>query len=427
MLILYNILFCISFLIASPYFLYKLISSDKWREGLPMRLGFYPFSIVRELEKRKTIWFHAASVGEVKAILPLLRKFQEEKPQYHLVLTTVTRTGNRIAKENLADSITLLYFPLDFYFSVAWAIHVIHPSLVVLAESELWANFLSQVYRKRIPVALINVRMSLRSFRKFQKARFFVTPFIEGLSLMTGPTAKEANKMMLLGAESNRVHVVGNLKYEKDDFEPLEESEKNVLREELGFSQGVLILLAGSTHSGEEEILVEIYQDLAKVFPQLYLILVPRHPERSHEVAQLLLEKGLSFQFRTKIQLQTSHHVLVVDTVGELEKIYSIADVVFIGKSLTRKGGQNFLEPARFGKPIVFGPHMENFEDMASTFTEWGGAIQVTDAALLKETLHALLNSPSERERLGAKAKEILSWHQGALEKTFNLLVKLLP
>jgi len=391
-----------------------------------MRLGFYGSDISRKLAGKKTVWVHAASVGEVKAVLPLIKKIQERFPKSHIVLTTVTRTGNKIARSAMGSTGTVLYFPLDFFFSVASAIRVIHPSLVILVESELWANFLTALYRKRIPVTLINVRMSQRSFRRFRRARFLIKRFLKPLSLVTVPTTREARKIKFLGVDPRAIHVVGNLKHENEQFiEPTVEEKKEILAR-LGFPHEILILLGGSTHLGEEEILISIYQELLKEFPKLHLVIAPRHPERALQVSKLLEKTGLSYQLKTKLNSEKSHRVLILDTVGELERMYSIGDVVFIGKSLSRKGGQNFLEPARFGKPVVFGPHMENFEDVARTFVEEGGAIQVKDADALEEVLKRLLRSQNEREMLGLKAKEILSSNQGSTERTLSLLAKFL-
>jgi 3-deoxy-D-manno-octulosonic-acid transferase len=426
MMFIYNFIFVVFFILGSPYFVYKLIRSDKWREGLRMRLGFYGTEVSRKLTGKKTIWIHAASVGEVKAVLLIIKKIQERFPKFHIVLTTVTRTGNKIARSAIGSTGTVLYFPLDFFFSVSSAIRVIHPSLVILVESELWANFLTAVYRRKIPVALINVRMSHRSFGRFRRARFLVKKFFKPLSLITVPTTREGRKMKFLGANPQVIHVVGNLKHENEQFvEPTLEEKRQILAH-LGFPQEPLILLGGSTHVGEEEILISIYQELSKEFPKLYLILAPRHPERALQVSKLLEAIGLPFQLKTKLNSENSHRVLILDTVGELERMYSIGDVVFIGKSLTRKGGQNFLEPARFGKPVVFGPHMENFEDVARTFVEEGGAIQVKDAEALEEVMRRLLKSQNEREVLGLKAKEILSSNQGSTERTLSLLAHFL-
>ncbi|MBI1871247.1 MAG: 3-deoxy-D-manno-octulosonic acid transferase [Chlamydiae bacterium] len=426
MILLYNALFMLGFVLASPYFLYKLIRSDKWREGLVMRLGFYGREPEEKLKGLNTLWIHAASVGEVKAVLPLMAQIQNAMPQYHLVLTTVTRTGNRVARENVKGSVTVLYFPLDFYFSVRRAIRVIHPSLFILVESELWANCLWQLFRKKIPVALINVRMSLRSYRRYQKAKILVKNFFSRLSLITVPTLKEKEKVLTLGAPGQNLHVVGNLKYEKDQFVEMTLSQRDTLRQGLGFPSESLILIGGSTHPGEENLLIKIYQNLLKEFSHLYLILVPRHPERSLEVIKILEDNRISFHLRTKGENgSSSKRVLVLDTVGELERLYWIADVVFMGKSLTRKGGQNFLEPARCGKPIVFGPHMENFRDMAAGFVEGGGAVQVQDASSLEEVLSDLLRWPSKRQKIGSRAKEILAANQGAVERTLQLLMKI--
>ncbi len=433
MMILYNLFFTVGFFLASPYFLFKLIYADKWREGLKMRLGFYDKAVFEKLKDRKTLWVHAASVGEVKAILPLIKKIQENLSEYHIVLTTVTRTGNRLAHELLDSSATVLYSPLDFLLSVKIALRLIHPEAVILVESELWANMLHQLHRKKIPIALINVRMSKRAFIRYFKAVFFVKHLMKKLSLVTAPTTREAAKMLLLGVRPSVVHIAGNLKHEKEIPSLPTQEQKIIFLKELGFSKDALILIAGSTHSGEEEVLLSLYVQLLKRFGQLRLVLAPRHPDRANQIMDLVKEKKLKGNCRTKFipeQNQANpvdvHQVLVLDTIGELEKIYALGDIIFIGKSLLRGGGQNFLEPAQFGKPILFGSHMENFEDMVSAFVRGGGAIQVKDERELGEVLERLLKNPSERKSLGEKAIEILLSQRGALDRNFKLLESLL-
>lgn len=425
MLILYNVLFIAGFLIASPFFLIKLLTSDKWRDGLKMRFGFYGSREKYGFKHEKTLWVHASSVGEVKAVIPLVKEIQRSFPKWNIVVTTVTRTGNRVAK-NLLSNVIILYFPLDFFFIVKRAIRLVQPNAVILVESELWANFLAQIYGKKIPVALINVRMSKRSFKRYGMMKFFVRQFIEKLSLITTPTKREATKIKLLGGPAERIHIVGNLKYENVQLDGFGKPEKLDLLKNLGFSENSVILLGGSTHPGEEEILLSIYEDLLKHFPNLHLVLVPRHPERRNQVSNAVEKRGFPYQLKTELDVHQPHQVLILDTVGELERTYSIADVVFIGKSLTKKGGQNFLEPARLGKCVVFGPHMESFEDMAATFVEQNGAIQVLNEKDLKLEIQKLLESSEQRNAMGQKAREIIAMNQGSLKETLSLISQLI-
>jgi 3-deoxy-D-manno-octulosonic-acid transferase len=424
-LILYNLLFIFGFLIASPFFFVKLLTSDKWRDGLKMRFGFYGSRAKYGFKHEKTLWVHASSVGEVKAVIPLVKEIQKSFPKWNLVVTTVTRTGNRVAK-NLLPNVIILYFPLDFLFIVKRAIRLIQPNAVILVESELWANFLAQIYRKKIPVALINVRMSKRSFKRYGLMKFFVHRFVEKLSLITTPTKREAIKIKLLGGRPEHIHIVGNLKYENVQLDGFGKLEKLDLLRNLGFPENSVILLGGSTHPGEEEILLNIYEELLKHFPNLHLVLVPRHPERRNQVSSEVEKRGFSYQLKTELDMHQPHQVLILDTVGELERTYAIADVVFIGKSLTKKGGQNFLEPARLGKCVVFGPHMESFEDMAATFVEQNGALQVQDEKDLRQGIQKLLESSEQRKAMGQKAREIIAMNQGSLQETLSLISQVL-
>lgn len=425
MIIIYNIFFTLIFLLAGPYFLYKLMTENKWREGLRMRLGIYPAAVREALKDKKAVWIHAASVGEVKAVLCLVRRLQEALASHSIVVSTVTRTGYHVARESLGDSVTVIFFPLDFIFSVIRAIRMIRPVCVILVEGELWANFLDQLYRRKIPVALVNVRMSQRSFKRYAAMKFFVGRFIERLSLATCPGAREKEKMQRLGAGPGICHVVGNLKFEDNTSAGDATDVRAALLGDLGFARESRILLGGSTHPGEEEILTKIFRRLSDTHSDLRLILVPRHPERAGEILGMIEQCKLKCSLRTRNDGREAP-VMIVDTIGELERLYAAADIVFIGKSLTRKGGQNFLEAARFGKCIIFGPHMENFESIAASFVEAGAACQIHDAAGLGETVRRLLASPRERAEMGERALELLSEGQGAADRTAALLRKVI-
>ena len=422
MFIIYNIFFILGFLILSPFFLYRLITSDRWREGLFRRFGIYPKEIRERLRKGRNIWINAASVGEVKAVTSLVRKIKEANPHHQIVFSTVTRTGNLIARNAMSPETVVIYFPLDFFFSVRRVISLIKPELFVLVESEIWPNVISQLDRRRIPMALINVRMSNGSFKEYFRARFFVKKIFSKFHRITAPSEKEASKIKALGVDESVIRVVGNLKFEKDGFHEPTPEEVIILRRSLGISEKGEVIIAGSTHAGEEAIITLIFQRMVKTFQDLSLILAPRHPERALEVARMVEAHGLSYQFRTDLDCDRKSQVLIVDTVGELERLYSIADIVFMGKSLTKKGGQNLLEPARFGKCIVFGPHMENFADIAALFMESRGAVQIQGARELEAILFELLRNRELRAEYGSRAREILKTHQGALQKNLDLL-----
>ena len=420
---LYNIGIVLYFLVTLPYYLYKMVFARKYRAGLFQRLGCISRTARRELSGRRVLWVHAVSVGEVQAALPLIRVLSERLPDHSVLLSTTTMTGNAIAREKAAESATVIYFPLDFPWAVRRALRVFRPELVAVVETEIWPNFLRCARRMSIPVAIVNGRISDRSFGRYLKLRPLFRGILDCISVFSMQTETDAARIERMGAPRDRVRVTGNMKYETSLGVGRGKEE---VCGEIGLDPGREYLVAGSTHRGEEEILLGVYGRLAARFPGLSLIIVPRHPERSREV--LNLARAASFPCCLRSELSERGQppdVLVVDTIGELMSLYAVAAVVFVGKSLVVGGGQNVIEPASIGKAVLFGPHTANFKDAVKQLLDAGGAVMVRDAEELEKRLGELLGDEGRRADLGSRARTAVEKNKGAAARNCALIEEL--
>ena len=423
-LILYNLLFLLAFLLSIPFFVFKMIKYGKYRAGILQRFGFYPKQFRMFLSDKKTIWLHAVSVGEVMSVLPFIEGLEKQYPSNQIVVSTTTLSGNLIARKKISRKIPVFYFPLDFFWSVSRSLKVVHPSVIILTETEIWPNFLSAAFNRSIPVALINARVSEKAYIRYRFIKWLVSPLLSRIDIITAQTTEDVNRLKFLGARPARLKLTGNLKYETALLQASSSDEIENYRNLMGFSDKDLVWVCGSTHEGEESILVEIWERLRKVFPSLRLIIAPRHPERWKKVEVLIRQKGLPCIKRSvlKGKALVPLDVILLDTMGELSKIYALASIVFVGKSLLHNGGQNILEPASLGKPVLFGPHMENFKDISDLFLSLGAVIQVQDSVDLEKTMIRLIQNTKECNAIGKKSKDIVQANQGATRKTLSLL-----
>lgn len=390
--------------------------------GLRQRLGWIPLRA-----SRPSIWVHAVSVGEALAAAPFIRGLRERYSDRALFLSTVTPTGQQIAKKvKLLDG--AFYLPLDLSFALRPALERLSPELFVSVETEIWPNLLSECRRRKVHTALVNGRVSLRSFRRYRSVRFFMRRVLDDIELFCMQSEADAERIKEIGADPARVHVTGNMKYDMD-FAALRNSNQALCRlvaEALGLDGSAKLLVVGSTMPGEEQPLIEAYVALKAEFPALKMLLAPRHPERFDHAAELLRARGLRFIRRSQFPDPVSGDVLLLDSIGELAALYSLADAAFIGGSLGRYGGHNPLEPAFFGLPVLFGPHMENFAEIAASLLEADAAVRVESAAELVERLRELLGRDEARRALGARAKRLLEDRRGATALTLNLISQLL-
>lgn len=426
---LYNILFGVFFILASPYYFWRLQRRGNWRKGFWERFGRYDANLKQALTNRHIIWLHAVSVGEVNACVHLIKALETRAPNLKFVVSTTTTTGMGNLRRRLAPHISKIYYPVDTRACVARALTTVHPDAIVLMETEVWPNFIWTAKKRGVPVFLANARLSDRSYPRYKFFRFFFRRIFAAFDGIGAQNESEAQRLRTVGCRPEAVHVVGNLKY--DDAIVTEQRMLDVpaLLRQLGIPEGTPILLGGSTHDGEEILLAEIAQRLRAKVPNLFLVLVPRHFERSNEVARQLRERGVKLAFRTAIGAATQFtpgeiDCLLVNTTGELRFFYEHATVVFVGKSLTAQGGQNPIEPGALGKAIVFGPNMQNFADISRQFIEKGGAVQVRDAKMLEKVFEDLLADEYQRAELARNALLVVAENLGAVNRTVDIILE---
>lgn len=427
----YNLFFIVFFVISAPFYFLKMWRRGNWRHGFAQRFGRYDGKLKQALTNRHVLWIHAVSVGEVNLCTQLIRALEPRAPNLTLVVSTTTSTGMEELRKRLPRHIEKIYYPIDRRPIVERALRVIRPEAVVLVEAEIWPNFLWRAHDKKIPTFLVNARMSETSFRNYKLARFLFRPIFRAFAGIGVQNEHDAQRLLTLGARPEAVRVVGNMKFDAAKLEERPLLDISAFLRQLGISENARIIVGGSTHSGEELLLARITQRLKKQFPDLFLILVPRHFERGKEVGKELADCGMKFVYRTEISSQTQFapgqlDCLLVNTTGELRYFYQPASVIFVGKSLTAQGGQNPIEPGALAKPIVFGPNMQNFPSIAAAFVAQGGAVQVKDAAHLETTIAALLADPSRREEMGRNALKTVQANRGSIDRTVDMIVEYL-
>jgi len=412
---LYRIGLVAFFLAALPVFLLQAILRGKYRRALRERLGFVPAWTAAA----PPLWVHAVSVGEVLAAIPLVRQVESRWPGLPILMSTVTDTGRGVGLQRLPGK-PFVFFPLDFGWAVRRALDRIRPRAVLLTETELWPIFIRACGQRGVPVVVVNGRISPRSYPRYRRVRFWFGRVLQGVRIFCMQTPEDAARVCDLGAPAERVHVVGNLKFDlAGDEDPAEGAR---VRAMLGLAPDRPVLVAGSTHKGEEPPVLEAYRRARATIPDLALIVAPRHPERLDEVSSLLREAGLPWVRRSQAPAPDGTAVILVDTMGELARLYAAGTVVYVGGSLVPIGGHNVLEPAAHGRPVLFGPHMGNFAEMARLFLEQGAGLEVHDAASLAAEAVRLLGDPAEATRMGQAGRLIVGTHRGAAQRTVALL-----
>lgn len=422
---LYTIIYTLGFILLSPLFLYKMWKRGKYRENFLQRFGRYSPALRQRLagQHERRCWLQAVSVGEINLALSLIPALRQRLPDTRVVLTTTTSTGYALARGRLPAGTDLLYFPQDFPWTVRRAYDLIQPDFIILMESEVWPHHVWAAAHRRRPVFLINARMSPRSARRHRWGGWLFQRVFDKLTLVCAQSREDAAQFQRVGAL--RVELTGNLKY--DAALPAAGAPRldapQVLRD-LGIGLDRPILVAGSTHPGEEAILFAVCAALRQQYPDLFLVLVPRHVERTPEIV------ALAQQLATRLVLRTDParpapadcQCLLVNTTGELRWFYEVATVIFVGKSLVGEGGQNIVEAAASGHPVVFGPHMQNFKAIAAEFVATGAGVQVPDAAALQRELAGLLATPARRDQIAAAARQVIERNRGATVRTVELI-----
>lgn len=419
----YHILLTFLLILAIPYFIFKRLTQRGYGKEWIQRLGFLPpFAI------KKPIWVHSASVGEVFCSIPLIRRIKRDFPQSEIVLTTMTRTGNETAKKYFPEADAIFYLPLDHPWVLKRFLKRVHPHLLLIAETELWPNLLRSCGKREIPMILFNGRISEKSLRGYLLFKSLFQNCLKNLSLFLMQTEEDRSRIIEIGAPSEKTRVVGNLKF--DQTFPTFSDKKLAEVRELPLLQGKNILIAGSTHPGEEEVLIRIFKDLRKMDPRLILLLAPRHLNRLEEIENFLKRESISWIRRTLLEgIQDpgeSWDVILLDTMGELMNLYSIGTLVFIGGTLFPVGGHNPLEPLFFKKCVLFGPYMFHFSEISRSLVHEGGAIQVRDEEELDIQLKRLLFDERMRREIGERGYQFLQRHQGATERIFQEILPFL-
>ncbi len=410
-----------------PSIVWKMWRRGKYRKGVRERFGSYDAAFRRRRDRLPgdPLWIQAVSVGETASALRFLEDVRRAYPGLPIALTTTTTTGQAEAARRAAPEDFVFYYPLDFRGAVRRALDVVRPRAMVMLESEIWPNMILECRRRGIPVAVVNARMSDRSAGGYGRWPRLFGPVFGSLDLVCAQSGEDAQRLESLGVDPERLHVVGNLKFDLTGDVGTDSAETEAVLRSAGAGADRTIWIAGSTHPGEEFVLGEIYGRLRRRHPGLYLVVVPRHVERTAEVVRDLRRTGLRPVLRTDLPPEgkvADADCLVVNTTGELRRFYPCADVVFVGKSLVGRGGQNIIEPAVCGRPIFFGPHMDNFRQVARIFLDAGAAVQVRDAAALERELDRCLSDPEAARALGERARGVVEKHRGACSRTLDLL-----
>jgi 3-deoxy-D-manno-octulosonic-acid transferase len=425
---LYNSLLTLGLILSSPFFALKIITASRYRRGLSQRLGIRCKGVYEKVADEKPLWIHAASVGEVLASLPIIEGIRQTKPELSILLSTMTATGNDMAKKRASGVRAITFFPLDHPWAVRRTISLVNPRAFLMAETEIWPNFLMELGRRGIPVMLFNGRISTRSFQWYKRFRFFFTSPLASISAFSMQSSLDAQRIIEMGANPERVTISGNIKFDQPP-PVITQKEKKALLQTLGVHAGQPILIAGSTHGGEEEFMLKVLKRLSPEYPDLILILAPRYLERVREVEVLLKREKVLWKRKSQLQARGEREgaaVVLLDTMGELSKFYSLGSLIFVGGSLVRVGGHNILEPLFFKKPVFFGPFMDHFREISDEVLRRGAGFQIREVEEMVFHAKALLEDASLNSKMGKCGFEIIRHNRGATDKTLETIFRFL-
>jgi 3-deoxy-D-manno-octulosonic-acid transferase len=421
MYLLYSLGLALALLVSLPYWLVQMLRSGKYRAGLSERLGNVPARLRATASNENCIWVHAVSVGEVLAVSGLITELRKKFADWRIVVSTTTLTGQKLAREKFGEENTF-YLPLDFTFALTPYFERLSPNLLVLAETEFWPNFLHLAKLRGARVAVVNARISDRSFPRYRRFRRLIEKVLKNVDIFLAQSELDRERLESIGAPRNKSQVGGNLK-----FDVKAPAEASIVRQlQAAIAPDSPVLVCGSTVEGEEELLLAAFKQLQRSHRTAVMLLAPRHPERFDSVAQKITMEGIGFVRRSAWHgAPIDGGVLLLDTIGELASLYVLATIAFVGGSLVPRGGHNILEPAQFGKPVLVGPYTENFRDIVAIFAA-AQAVQIVDRAQLTSSLHMLLENPAEREALGRRAQQVFASQAGATQRTLDALEVLL-
>ena len=407
---LYDIIFLAYALVYLPY----LVLTRRWYPGFGMRFGFFPSALKEQMAGARNIWVHAVSVGEVAMVAGLVRRLKARYPRHQMVCSVTTRTGYALARQQLADVALVIPAPLDFSAVVAAFTRVLRPVVYIAAETELWPSLFRRLAKENIPVVIVNGRISDRSFGRYQAVRFFFKGVLSDVRAFCMQSDTDAKRIMALGADPARVRVVGNIKFDDESGGGAPETPRV-------FPAGQHVWIAGSTHPGEEAVVLAVYRNMRDAGLPWRLVLAPRHVERAGEIMELVRQNGFEGRMFSQIAQgspSAADDVLVVDTIGHLRGLYAQASLVFMGKSLRKGGGQNVIEPAFFARAVVVGPMTANFRDILARFKEDGAIVQVKDDEEFSDAILGLARDEGHRAVMGQKAAAVIAKNKGGLERT---------
>ena len=429
MYLLYSLLTLSVFVIVSPYFLYQAIRYKKYIGSLGQRLGYLPIAF--NVDGEESIWIHAVSVGEVLTARALAADIKAQYPRLRLFLSTTTIAGQQVARRSVPQADAIFYFPFDFARIVRRTLGLVKPRVFIMMETEIWPNLLRLCRARGVKTVVINGRISSRSYPRYRLIRPFFRHVLADVDRFCMQSEESARRLIDLGADPSRVTVTGSLKFDSLEIpSPISHGKprERVLRY-FRLSPNRVVVVAGSTVRGEEVAVLRAFQRIRTLLPGALAILAPRQPERFGEVERLARDAGFVTMRRSDLPIDAEPRaeVVVLDTLGELAQLYQLATAVFVGGSLVDYGGHNILEPAIFGKPIVFGPHMQNFQEIADAFVANGAAVQVQSEHQLDEALLGFVTDPVRRARLGAAARALVEANRGAKDKTLAVITDLLP
>ena len=425
----YSLLTFLAFLVVSPYFVYQALRYNKYIGSLRQRLGYLPITF--NVDGEESIWIHAVSVGEALTARALVADLKARYPRLRLFLSTTTIAGQQVARRNLQQVDAVFYFPFDWAFIVRRTLNIVKPRLFVMMETEIWPNLLRISRERGIKTVMINGRISSRSYPRYRLVRPFFRRVLADVDRFCMQSEESSRRVIDLGADPARVSVTGSLKFDSLQI-PMPISHGKPRERVLRFfrlSPNRIVVVAGSTIRGEEASVLRAFARIKATMPGAIAILAPRQPERFVEAERLSREAGFVTVRRSDLPIDAEPRadVVILDTFGELAQLYQIATAVFVGGSLVNQGGHNILEPAIFGKPILFGPHMDNFREIADTFVTNGAAVQVQSERELEEVLLTIVSDPVRRARLGAAARALVEANRGAKDKTLAVMADLLP
>lgn len=423
--ILYNLLFPVVFLFMLPKFLTRMVRRGGYFQHFEQRIGHFGHRTKEQIREHRRIWVHAVSVGEIYVALKFIKAHREVHPEARFALSTTTSTAHAIGCKEIDSRDVLFYFPVDLPMVIKKVLRIINPLRIILIEGEFWPNLIRLADNQGIPISLVNGRMSASSYKGYLRLKSLTADVLRRIDPICVQGEIDAERMIGIGAPSKQVHIMGIVKFDVAERDDAGERVAQDVMKKIHIGDDAIVLLGGSTWPGEEAVLCELYKKLRVEHPNLFLVIVPRHVERADEVIQCLEERKLSFIRRSQIEHfhgAEQPDVLFIDTTGELNNFYSVANIIFVGKSLMDHGGQNPIEPAMHGKAVVVGPNMENFPVVMPMFLKNKAIIQVVDVHSLEREIDQLVSDPAACHAQGKRAAEIVINNKGVIQRTIPLL-----